>query len=108
LIKISEPLSFSSSFYPACLPFDNSDLPDDLSLIQFLYRDIDKRNIEKTEVAVMNSEKCYEQYKNAKKRKIIKFFEVEERVKFCVDYDGKLYIFQIFLNLKYVPFYYSY
>lgn len=93
MIKISEPLSFSSSFYPVYLPFDNSDFPDDLSLIQWLYRDIEKMNIEKTEVAIMNSEQCYEQYKNAKKRKIIKFFEDEERVKFCVDYDGKLYIF---------------
>ena len=89
LIKISKPLNYSSSFYPICLPFDNPILPKDLSLIQWLYRDITKSNIEKLEIAILDSEECLAKYQKIESDKIIEFSKRNNQTLFCVDYNGK-------------------
>ncbi|KAL7016854.1 hypothetical protein ACKWTF_010163 [Chironomus riparius] len=88
LIKLSQPLTFTSSFYPACLPFDNLESPNSLSLIHWSSHDISTNDIKNTKTASINSRQCQDKYDKAIPKKDIQFYKDENRAIFCVDYNA--------------------
>lgn len=90
LIKLSEPLSFSSSFYPVCLPFDNHALPQDLSIIQWKDRNVASTNIKETKITVMDSKKCQNEYDKYEKK--IQFYKSNKQAMFCVTFNGEFFL----------------
>lgn len=88
LIRLSKPLSFSNSFYPVCLSFDNHVLPQNLSIIQWTNRNVALTNIKNTKISVMNSEECQIEYKKHEEKKEIQFYKDNKRITFCVELKG--------------------